>query len=252
MPYARSPAGVRFLQVETKSLAVVLKAAVLAGLLGGFAAAGFHWIFTEPLIDRAVEMEQHSHGSPTDTPADPVVSRPVQKLGLFIGFLLYGGAWGLLFGLLAHAIRPWFAETGYSNQGMVLALLLGWAVAILPMLKYPANPPGVGELEAIEYRQQLYLGFIALSLIGTVMALAFERRLRRAGGRARAGVIVAYAVCLALLFLAFPSNPDPVRLPLDLVGEFRLLSLLGQLVFWTAMGGVFWWLCRKFSRAAPA
>jgi len=238
--------------VETQSLAVVLKAAVLAGLLGGFVAAGFHWIFAEPLIDRAVEMEQHSHASPAVSPEEPAVSRPVQKLGLFIGFLLYGGAWGLLFGLLAYAIRPWFAEIGYGKQGFFLAVLLGWAVAIFPLLKYPANPPGVGELETIGIRQQLFLGFIALSLIGTVVALAIERRLRRTDRLARAGVMITYAVGLAMLFLAFPSNPDPVRLPPGLVGEFRFLSLLGQLVLWTAMGGMFWWLCRKVSRAAPA
>jgi len=238
--------------VETKSLAAVLKAAVLAGLLGGFVAAGFHWIFTEPLIDRAVEMEQHSHASPAVSPEEPAVSRPVQKLGLFIGFLLYGGAWGLLFGLLAYAMRPWFAEIGYGKQGFFLAVLLGWAVAIFPLLKYPANPPGVGELETIGIRQQLFLGFIALSLIGTVVALAIERRLRRTDRLARAGVIIIYAVCLAMLFLAFPSNPDPVRLPPELVGEFRFLSLLGQLILWTAMGGMFWWLCRRVSRAAPA
>jgi predicted cobalt transporter CbtA len=238
--------------VETKSLAAVLKAAVLAGLLGGFVAAGFHWIFTEPLIDRAVEMEQHSHTSPAVSPEEPAVSRPVQKLGLFIGFLLYGGAWGLLFGLLAYAIRPWFTEIDYGKQGFFLAALLGWAVAIFPLLKYPANPPGVGELETIGIRQQLFLGFIALSLIGTVVALAIERRLRRTDRLARAGVMIIYAVCLAMLFLAFPSNPDPVRLPPGLVGEFRFLSLLGQLVLWTAMGGMFWWLCRKVSRAAPA
>mgnify|MGYP001585042569 CR=1 FL=1 len=87
---------------------------------------------------------------------------------------------------------------------------------------------------------------------GTVVALAFERRLRRTGRLARAGVMITYAACLAVLFLAFPSNPDPVRLPPELVGEFRFLSLLGQFVLWTAMGGMFWWLCRKVSRAAPA
>ena len=41
-----------------KSLAEVLKAAVLAGLIAGAVSGGFHWIMTEPLIDRAIEMEQ--------------------------------------------------------------------------------------------------------------------------------------------------------------------------------------------------
>ena len=238
--------------MKTPSLAAVLKAAVLAGLLGGLVAAGFHWIFTEPLIDRAVAIEQRSHGSPAASPAEPVVGRPMQKLGLFIGFSLYGGAWGLLFGLLAHAIRPWFAEIRLGQQGVFLALLLGWAIAIFPLLKYPANPPGVGEMETIGTRQQLYLGFVALSLIGTVVALACERVLRHAGRLARLGVIATYAACLAILFLAFPSNPDPVRLPPELVGEFRRLSLIGQLIFWAALGGIFWWRCQQASRTAPA
>ena len=39
-------------------------------------------------------------------------------------------------------------------------------MAIFPFLKYPANPPGVGEPESIGYRQTLYVGFIALAVLG--------------------------------------------------------------------------------------
>ncbi|HEY2990659.1 MAG TPA: CbtA family protein [Candidatus Binatia bacterium] len=236
--------------METKSLAEILKAAILAGLIAGFCAAGFHWIFTEPLIDRAIEIEGQRQDAAA-TVAEPVVSRPVQKVGLFAGFLIYGAAWGILFGALVYAVRPWFAETAWGKQGFILALLLGWAVAIFPLLKYPANPPGVGEPETIGYRQELFLGFIALSLVGTFAALGAERSVRHSS-RARAIVLVAYLIYLALIFLALPSNPDAVKLPAALVGEFRLLSLAGQLLFWIAMGGVFGWLCRKFARALTA
>ena len=228
-----------------KSLAEVLKAAVLAGLIAGAVSGGFHWIMTEPLIDRAIEMEQSLRGSPTIRPKEPVVSRPVQKLGLVFGFLLYGGAWGVLFGLLAYAARPWFADMSYGKHGFSLAAFLGWAVALFPLLKYPANPPGVGELETIGYRQELFLGFIALSLIGTLAALGVERWLRHRGRRARAVVLISYVIYLALIFVALPSNPDPVRLPPEFVRVFRTLSLLGQFLFWTVMGGTFWWLCRS-------
>jgi predicted cobalt transporter CbtA len=235
--------------VETKSIAEVLKAAVLAGLLAGLAAATFHWILTEPVIDRAVELEARSHESSGVAHEEPVVSRPVQKLGLFIGFLLYGIAWGLLFGLLVYAIRPWLTAGG-GGASFFLALLLGWLVAIFPLLKYPANPPGVGEVETIGYRQELFLLLIALSLIGTFAALAAERSFRHIR-RARVVVLISYLIYLVVIFVALPSSPDPVRLPLELIREFRVLSLAGQLLFWTTMGGGFWWLCRKFSQAIP-
>jgi hypothetical protein len=227
----------------------LLKSAVFAGLMAGTLSAGFHLIFTEPLIDRAVELEARSHLSSGALHDEPVVSRPVQKLGLFLGFLLYGVAWGLLFGLLVFAIRPWLTAGG-GEASFFLALFLGWSVAIFPLLKYPANPPGVGEAETIGYRQELFLLSIALSLIGTFAALAAERSFRHIR-RARVVVLISYLLYLVVIFIALPSNPDPVRLPLELVREFRTLSLAGQLLFWTTMGGGFWWLWRKFSRAIP-
>lgn len=233
--------------MQINPLAEILKAAVLAGLVAGLLAAAFHWIFTEPLIDRAVAIEASAHAAAGAAHDEPVVGRPAQKLGLFVGFLLYGGAWGLLFGLLVYAVRSWF-DGARGGGGFFLAVLLGWAAAIFPLLKYPANPPGVGEAETIGYRQELFLLFIALSLIGAFTALAVERSFRESV-RARIAVIAAYLVYLAAIFLALPANPDPVRLPPELVGKFRILSLLGQLVFWTAMGGAF---RRQRVKAAPA
>jgi predicted cobalt transporter CbtA len=49
-----------------------------------------------------------------------------------------------------------------------------------------------------------------------------------------------------------PFNPDEIRLPAELVRDFRIFSLLGQLLFWTAMGGAFCWLRGRYSRSVPA
>lgn len=222
---------------------------MLAGLLAGLGTATFHWVLTEPLIDRAVELEFRSHESSGAVHDEPVVGRPVQKLGLFLGFLLYGIAWGLLFGLLAYAIRPWLTAAG-GGASFFLALLLGWSVAIFPLLKYPADPPGVGEAETIGYRQELFLFSMALSLIGTFAALAAERFFHRFK-RARAVVLASYLIYLLVIFAALPSNPDPVRLPLDLVREFRILSFAGHLLFWATMGGAFRWLGKNSFRGLP-
>jgi hypothetical protein len=51
-----------------------------------------------------------------------------------------------------------------------------WFVLFLvPALKYPANPPAVGDPETIYYRQTLYVIFIAISGF-SALAVAFMYR----------------------------------------------------------------------------
>lgn len=213
------------------SFTKLLGTALVAGLLSAFVTAGFHWFFTEPLIDRAVAIEDQasSHAE------EPVVTRPMQKFGLFVGLGVYGVAWGILFGVLVYAIRP---KLNVSHS-LVLALILGWSVGLFPLLKYPANPPGVGEAATIGYRQELFVLLIALSLIGTVAAFIAENSLRRAGRPMPLLIIVAYVAYMVCLYSFLPANPDPVKIDTELVRHFRIVSCAGQIVFWTVLGGAF-------------
>jgi putative cobalt transporter subunit CbtA len=216
----------------------LLGAALLAGLFASGVTVAFHWFFTEPVIDRAVEIEARS----ADHVEEPVVSRPMQKFGLVVGFVLYGLAWGALLGSLAYALAPQLA--GKGKEYFLLAVVLGWSVALFPLLKYPANPPGVGEAATIGYRQELFLAAIALSLVGMIGTLAARHRLRRAGRRTAALIGAAYAAYLVVIYAALPQNPDPVKADGEMVFHFRLLSFAGQVLFWTALGGAFSALAR--------
>jgi len=231
--------------METKSLGEILKTAVLAGLIAGAVAAGFHSLVTEPVMDRAIQIEEQLSQSQGVPAKEPVLSRPAQRVGLVLGFLFYGGAWGLLFGALFYWTRSW-QRPGWSvaKQGFVLVLLLGWSVAVFPFLKYPANPPGVGDPETIGYRQWLYLGFIALSFIGAVGAFRFQRWVSGTKRSAWSAALSLYAVYLAVIYLAMPSNPDPVRMPPQIIWTFRTLSLGGLLLLWGVLAGLFTWLHR--------
>ena len=232
------------------SLGSVLKAAVVAGLVAGVVAAGFHSLLTEPVIDRAIKIEEElsqTRGSPVE---EPLVSRGAQRVGLVFGFLLYGGAWGLLVGILSHLARRLLPALSEAKRSLVLAAVSGWAVAIFPFIKYPANPPGVGDPETIGYRQALYLGFIGLSIIGAVLAFGLQRSLgtgRRWAWPVALGLYVAY---LVLIYLVMPVNPDPVRMPSRVVWTFRALSLAGLALFWAVLGVAFGWLCRKRGQQA--
>jgi hypothetical protein len=217
-----------------------LVSAVLAGLLGGALAAAFHAALTEPVIDQAIAAEEaRAAAQPGHSHQAPVVSRRGQKIGLVVGLLLYGAIWGLLVGVGLRLTRGWAPLAWRPGRwGLVVAGLTGWAVAVFPFLKYPANPPGVGEPDTIAYRQVLYVGFIALSVLGLGLAVALGRRLGATVGGASAWIvpIVFYAAWAFGLCALMPPNPDPVRLSATIVGPFRALSLAGLVVFWAALG----------------
>lgn len=234
------------------SLGSVLKAAIIAGLLAGAAAAGFHSLLIEPLIDRAIQVEERLGQERGEVAKEPLVSRQTQRLGLVVGLLLYGATWGLLFGVVFNFTRGWQpAAWSPSRRGLLLAALASWSVAVFPFLKYPANPPGVGDPMTIGYRQVLYWGFIGLSVMGTAFAVGLNRllnRLARSSALGRVSWLLAltlYALYSAGVYGALPGNPDAVRMPAQLVWTFRVISLAGLVLFWGVLGAMFGWLSRE-------
>jgi len=230
-----------------RSSGALLGAGILAGLVAGAVAAGFHLVLAEPVIERAIRLEQHAGVGHAAT-SEPLVSRRVQRGGLVVGLLMYGVLWGVLFGVLYARLElvrgVWDART----REWLVALVIGWAVAVFPCLKYPANLPGVGEAATIGYRQVLYVSFIVLSAAGAAIAAFLHCRLhrRREGSAVRSLVIALglYAVCAAVLYLVMPANPDPIRMRSDRVWTFRAITLAGLVVFWAVLGPAFAWLAR--------
>jgi hypothetical protein len=223
------------------STAGVLGAAVLAGLIAGAITSAFHFVLAEPVIERAIQQEKQTKMVDGANAEAPIVSRTVQRRGLVIGLLIYGAVWGGLFGVLYLVIESRRQLWDPRIRGWLLAVVIGWAVSWFPFLKYPANPPGVGESATVAYRQLLYVGFIVLSAAGAAIAFVVHGRGALAGARA---VLILYAVYAAALYLAMPANPDPVRMPGGLVWTFRAISLTGLVVFWLALGTSFQWLER--------
>ena len=239
-----------------RTLGSILKIAVVAGLIAGAVISGFHTLLIEPVIERAIALEEQHSLSRREAHAEPVVDRPTQRWGLVLGFVLYGAIWGLLLGVLLYLIQGWRPTTWtLVRYGVVLAVLLGWSVAWFPFLKYPANPPGVGEADTVGYRQTLYVGFIGLSVVGTALALGLFRLLNRPTGASAPGrvrglwVIAVYVIYAATLYAAFPANPDPVEMPADLVWTFRLISFVGLMLFWISLAAMFGWFARDTSPA---
>ena len=229
-------------------LTTTLKAAVLAGMLGGLVMGLFHLLFTEPVIDKALAIEKQFAAAEVE-----IVSRGLQKVGLLVGTIIFGAILGSLYAGPYALLHSWLPGSGQRLKGLILTALAYWSVTLFPFFKYPANPPGVGEPETIAYRQTIALGFVALSVLGMVMAVAayqvLGRRVQSKAYRNRVYMVsVGYIIYAVIIYLLMPPNPDEIRMPTELVWQFRGLSVAGLTLFWVIMGLTFAILWERFTQ----
>jgi predicted cobalt transporter CbtA len=222
---------------------------LIGGLIAGFGAALFHTVATEPIIDQAIMLEEMRHADEPES--EPIVSRDVQKKGLFVGWAVLGLTWATLLGGIygLGRTRGWFSSD--RRVPMLLALAAFCAFALVPGVKYPANPPGVGSAATIDMRQQLFIASWVLSFVGLVVAALVARRVTPTSGARLAVGIPLYAVWSIALVLLLPANPDPITMPVDLVMEFRARSLIGLALFWALLGAAFAWSTRRQTATSP-
>jgi predicted cobalt transporter CbtA len=220
------------------SLGRIVLYALVAGVIAGLAAAMFHFLATESVIDQAITLES-LHRQAEGTYEEPMVSREVQKVGLFVGFLIYGLTWSLLFGAVFHVVQRWLPGRTFLRRATLLAAAACWSVAVFAFLRYPANPPGVGDPDTITFRQMLYLSVLVLSVVGTALAVVLGRS---RGWPVAVAFLVVYDIALYVLL---PANPDAVRLPADLLLTFRGLSVAGLVLFWAVLGFTFGLLLQR-------
>ena len=216
---------------------------MLAGALAGLLASGFAWVFGEPQVDLAIGFEEHVHAMAGEPPEPELVSRAVQStVGLLTGVVVYRCALGGIFSLVfAYA----YGRVGRLSPRATAAIVaaFGFATLILvPQIKYPANPPSVGEPETIAVRTALYFTMIALSVIASVAAVSTARQFtRRLGGWNSAMLAgAAYLGVIAVaMFILPPVNEVPADFSATTLWNFRLASLGVEAVLWAALGLVF-------------
>ena len=239
----------------------LLRRGLAAGGLAGLVSGLFSLLLAEPLMDRAIRLEeeraQHEHaghgGGGHAHAAEELFSRGTQHAGLVVTAVIVGLALGVFFALvyaLAHRHdplrhRPWERALTLAGAGFL-------ALSLLPGLRYPANPPGVGDAGTVTDRQFMWLGALAVGVLGLLLAWQLHRRLARAGRSSAVCQLAAAAAVVATLGLMFllPGNPDPVPVPAPLLWDFRVLSLASHVLLWAALGVTFGALGLRAARAA--
>ncbi|KOT86418.1 membrane protein [Streptomyces sp. NRRL F-5755] len=231
---------------------------MLAGLAAGLLALLVAYLLGEPQVDAAIAFEDaHAHGHED---AVEVVGRGVQStLGLATGVLVYGVALG---GIAALAYCFALGRVGRFGPRATALLLSGAAFAavyFVPFLKYPANPPSVGDPDSIGQRTALYFLMIALSVLLTVAAVILGKRLapRLGNWYATVAALAAFAVAVGLAYAFLPAvNELPHDFPALLLWKFRVSALAVQLALWAAFGLLFGELAERAVRprgaAAPS
>ncbi|MET9808481.1 CbtA family protein [Streptomyces halstedii] len=222
---------------------------MLAGLAAGVLALVVAYFLGEPNVDSAIGLEEahahtHTHG---DAGADAgghdeeeVVSRSLQSTaGLATGILVYGVAFG---GIAALAFCFALGRIGRFGPRATALLLSGCAllaVYVVPYLKYPVNPPAVGDPDTIGKRTTLYFLMMVLSVLLAIAATLLGKRLAPALGTwyATVAAVAAFAVAVGLAYAFLPViNEVPDDFPATLLWRFRLSALAIQTVLWGALG----------------
>ena len=224
-----------------------LRRGMAAGLLAGLLAGLFAFFIGEPFVDQAIRLEEAATGGH----GEEVFSRSTQKVGLFFATGLFGVTVGGIFGIAYAYFRGRLASGSEWSRSLSLVGAVFAGAFLVPYVKYPANPPTVGDPATIGDRTAAYFTMVALSLLVILTAWHAARRLREQGISTpvrQLTVGLGVVVALGALFFVLPAAPDPGEFPAGLLWNFRILSLGTQLVFWTGLGVTFGHLCERASR----
>ena len=226
-------------------LAIVLVSGALAGTIHGIA----NLAIVEPYLDEAIGIENQNlfaSGEEEDTPQFWVeydAYRDWQKGGQILAGAILGTSIGALFGIVYALSRKALPQGNDMKKTFVLAAIMWFSIYIIPFLKYPANPPTVGDGETVVLRAILYLSFIAISGFGVVGFYQIYKRLETSKKFVAFG---GYAAFIAIAFVLMPPNPDEITAPMDLVNGFRVMSVVAVSVFWVSVAVILGGLWQKF------
>jgi predicted cobalt transporter CbtA len=220
-------------------------AGIVAGLLVFFCAR----LLGEPQIERAIAFEQAMDQANGTPPEAEMVSRRVQRtIGLLTGTLVYGTAIGGLFGLFFAVASGRMEITTPQTLSAVLAAFGFLSVGLVPALKYPANPPAVGNPDTIGIRTASYFFLVACSVAAVVFALQMSKRIALRWGNANRWVFSAilYVAIVAIVFHVLPEIDEvPPSFPATLLWKFRVAALEIQFVLWATIGFLFGFLTNR-------
>ena len=244
---------------------------MLVGIVAGLLSFAFLKVVGEPPVDRAIAFETQMDEAKDKAKADEamaktmpmppaeadheIVSRTTQAgLGLFTGVSVYNTAFGGLFALAFALVYGRAGGLGPRATSAVLSVVGFVTVYVVPNLKYPANPPSVGDPDTIGIRTGLYFSMILVSLVAMVAAgkLRLSVLERRGGWNAALIAGAFYLVAVAVAASLLPGIDEvPEQFPAVVLWQFRVASFGAQSIMWASIGLMFGALADRLLRPMP-
>jgi putative cobalt transporter subunit CbtA len=220
---------------------------LLSGIIAGVILAGVNYFVAEPFIDQAIGIEvDNSIASGEVVDFDELSSYRVwQKEGTFAAGAFLGLTYGAILGIVYVISRKYLPSSDDRKKALILAAIMCLSLYVVPFIKYPANPPAVGDPETIGLRDSLYTNYqLASGLIALGVSILMYK-LRRIG-YSKYVIIVIYLGLVASIYAIFPANPDEITAPMDLVNAFRAVTFGTMVMFYLVLGTIFGIMWNKF------
>jgi hypothetical protein len=241
------------------SVGVLVIRGLLVGIVAGLLAFGFAKTFGEPAVDVAIDFESaHAEAERAEAikkglapiPEEPeLFSRTIQSgVGLLTGVVVIGAGIGGLFAVLFAFANGRLENLGPGATSALLSFYALWSIYVIPALKYPANPPSVGEPDTIKLRTGLYFLIMAISIATTIGSLILRKNMVAKFGTWTGSLISlgAYLVVICAFFAILPGIDEvPEDFPAVTLWNFRMASLGIQVVLWGGTGLMFGWLMER-------
>lgn len=223
-----------------------LAVTIISGAIAGTILAIMNLGLVEPYIDKAIALEVQKSVSAGENVNLQELSdyRIWQKGGAIAAGAVYGISLGALFGIVFAYGKNALPGDNTRKKALFLAGVLWFVLFLAVALKYPANPPAVGDPETIYYREGLYVAYLVTSgFVALGLALLWNKI------RVKSKKIVLpliYAAIMIVAYVSFPPNPDSISISMELIQTFRILSVLTIGIFWGILGIVFGSLWDRF------
>lgn len=221
---------------------------VFSGAIAGTFLGVINLGIVEPFLDNAIGIEvQNAIKDGEAIDQNELQSYRIwQKVGQIAGGTILGLSFGALFGITFLFGRNMLPGSNNQRKAVILAGIIWLVIFVVPALKYPPNPPIVGDPETIYERQNMYIIFTAISGI-TALSLAVTYKKMGRNQVKKFGVVsFAYGIVMIGAFIIVPQNPLEITAPIDLVQGFRIASAFSMSVFWLLLGIIFGSLWEKF------
>lgn len=245
--------------MQITSVQIIVRA-IAAGIAGGLLAALFVAVVAEDSIDEAIVIEEtrdnDEAGGAGARNEEPLVGRDLQVAGGLLASVLYGVFTGTAFGTVFASVRHRIRAVDDFRRSVLLAAAAFVATAFIPAIKYPANPPAIGDPATVGRRTILYFTLLGVSIVVMFAIGLLYSQLRSRVDQPTSTVVAAAAGLLAFaaVLVLWPDSPDsvPTDFPPDLLWRFRLESIATLAIAWSTLGLGLGWLLTRAGSDPPA